>query len=112
VLDEHASFVYNIAISSNGRILASASVDRTAQLWNLDNGKPIGLPLQRSDQVNCASFSSDGKQLATGCDDNNAYTWDVAAIVREAGIDDFLSDPKLVSIHIYIHISFHLNIYP
>ncbi|KIK33400.1 hypothetical protein CY34DRAFT_813629 [Suillus luteus UH-Slu-Lm8-n1] len=35
------------------------------------------------------------KLLATGCDDNNAYTWDVAAIVREAGLDDLLSDPKL-----------------
>jgi len=36
------------------------------------------------------SFSADGKLLATGCDDNNAYTWDVSAIVREAGLDGLL----------------------
>lgn len=46
------------------------------------------------------SFSADGKLLATGCDDQNTYTWDVHAIVRKAGLDDLLlsqrSDEKLV----------------
>ncbi|KAG1851853.1 hypothetical protein DFJ58DRAFT_746204 [Suillus subalutaceus] len=40
------------------------------------------------------SFSADGKLLATGCEDKNAYAWDVAAILREAGLDNLLSDPK------------------
>ncbi|KAG2746040.1 WD40 repeat-like protein [Suillus brevipes Sb2] len=94
VLDEHPSVVHAIAISPNDRILASASYDTTARLWNLDNGQPIGSPIQHAEQVNCVSFSAGGKQLATGCDDNSAYIWDVAAILREAGLDDLLSDPK------------------
>lgn len=36
------------------------------------------------------SFSMDVKILVTGCEDNNAYRWDVAAIVKEAGINDLL----------------------
>ncbi|KAG1846555.1 hypothetical protein DFJ58DRAFT_489565 [Suillus subalutaceus] len=38
------------------------------------------------------SLSADGKLLATGSDDNNVYTWDVYAILREAGLDDLLLD--------------------
>ncbi|KAG2739653.1 WD40 repeat-like protein, partial [Suillus brevipes Sb2] len=68
-------WVNDIAISPNDRILAGVSGDRTAQLWNLDNGQPIGLPIQHADGVNCVSFSAGGKQLATGCEDKNAYIW-------------------------------------
>jgi WD40 repeat protein len=97
VLDEHTNPprpVYAIAISQNGRILASV-YDHTARLWNLENGQPISSPIQHADQVNCLSFSVDGKLLATGCHDKNTYSWDVAAIVKEAGLNDLLSDPKV-----------------
>ncbi|KAG2738058.1 WD40 repeat-like protein [Suillus brevipes Sb2] len=95
VLVEHTSAVIGIAISPNDRILATVSRDKTARLWNLDNGQPISSPIQHADEVNCVSFSAGGKQLATGCRDKNAYIWDVAAILREAGLDDLLSDPKV-----------------
>jgi len=95
VLAEHTSYVRAIAISPNGRILASASMDKTARLWNLENGQPISSPLQHAHKVISVSFSADGKRLATGCDDKNAYIWDVAAILREADLDDLLLDPKV-----------------
>jgi WD40 repeat protein len=95
VLDEHTRGVYAIAISPNDRILASVSSDKTARLWNLDNGQPICSPIQHADIVTCVSFSAGGKRLATGGRDNSAYIWDVAAILREAGLDDLLSDPKV-----------------
>ena len=83
-------YVEGIAISSNGRILASASHGRTAQLWNLENAQPIGSPLQHPKAVYCVSFSTDGTLLATACQDKNAYTWDVSAIIKEAGLNEFL----------------------
>ncbi|KIK39017.1 hypothetical protein CY34DRAFT_808779 [Suillus luteus UH-Slu-Lm8-n1] len=103
VLDEHTDTIFAIAISPNDRILASASDDKTARLWNLDNGKPISSPLQHADEVNCVSFSAGGKQLATACDDNNAYIWDVAAILREAGLDELLSDPKVTKSALHVN---------
>lgn len=42
----------------------------------------------------CVSFSADGKLLATGGRENHVNIWDVAAIVKEAGLDDILSDSK------------------
>jgi len=98
VLTGHTSLVEDIAISPNGRILASASQDYTARLWNLDNGQPIGLPLQHAAILYCVSFSADGKLLASGCgliDCFNAYTWDISAIVRDAGLDELLLNPNV-----------------
>jgi len=97
VLTGHTGVVEAIAISPNGRILASASQDETARLWNLDNGQPIGLPIQHADLLFCVSFSTDGKLLASGCgpDDNSTYTWDISAIVREAGLHELLLNPNV-----------------
>ncbi|OAX42756.1 hypothetical protein K503DRAFT_796887 [Rhizopogon vinicolor AM-OR11-026] len=80
------SSILAISISPNDHILASVSFDGTAQLWNLENGKPIGLPLQHANSVSCVSFSADGNGLATGCLDKNAYLWDISVIVREAQV--------------------------
>jgi hypothetical protein len=69
-------------------------LDKTVRLWNLDNNsQPISSPLHHTNSVLSASFSADGKLLATGCKDN-AYTWDVCAIVAEAGLDDLLLNPR------------------
>ncbi|OAX38663.1 WD40 repeat-like protein [Rhizopogon vinicolor AM-OR11-026] len=85
VLIGHASYVKDIAISPNGLILASSSLDQTALLWGLENCQPISAPLQYAHAVTCVSFSTDGKLLATVCWDKSAYTWDVSAIIRDAG---------------------------
>ena len=90
VLTGHSSIVHGIALSPNGRILASVSWDETARLWDLENSQPIGTPLQHPGNVDCVSFSTDGKLLATGCSGGDAYSWDIAPIVREAGLDELL----------------------
>jgi WD40 repeat protein len=94
VLTGHTGAVSDIAVSPNGRILASASwaPECTTRLWNLENGEPISSPIQSDNGIHCVSFSADGKLLATGCCDSNAYTWDVSAIVKEAGLDQLLSN--------------------
>ncbi|KAG2045337.1 WD40-repeat-containing domain protein [Suillus americanus] len=95
VLDSgHTSSISAIAISPNGRILASASYDHTVQLWNLDNSQPIRSPLHHADaSAFRVSFLADGKLLATGCFDNNAYISDVTAILNRAGLEDLLDQP-------------------
>jgi len=59
---------------------------------NLDNNQPISSPLQHPDFLDSVSFSADGKLLATSCDEKNAYTWDISAIVKEACLDELLLD--------------------
>lgn len=97
VLEGHRHLVKALSLSPNNRILASASSDKTTRLWNIETNQPIGPPLLHEDAVRSASFSPDGKLLATVCDDHQICTWDVAAIVREAGFGKLLtaSPPKV-----------------
>jgi len=86
VLDVRKTNVSSISISPNGYILATTHYsDKIAQLWNLETNQPIGTPLHHEDRVKCVTFSADGKFL-TSCDYYHIYTWDVSAIVKEAGL--------------------------
>jgi len=94
VLDEH-DVGYHLTLFPNDCLLASSSYDRTAQLWNLDTNLPVGPPLQHKDHVQSTAFSADGKLLSTACNDENAYVWDVQAILKTAGLENLLSIPDV-----------------
>jgi WD40 repeat protein len=100
-LHGHKKWVNAISLSRNNRLLASASTDKTACLWNLDTNLPVGPPLQHRDEVGCAAFSANGRVLVTGSHDKNAYAWDIHAILKQAGLEDLLStDTNIVSANI------------
>jgi WD40 repeat protein len=86
ILEGHTDHVTAISLSPNNRLLASASIDTTARLWDLDTNFPVGPPLQHEHHhMNSAAFSRNGKVLVTACS-NNAYAWDVQPILEEAGL--------------------------
>jgi WD40 repeat protein len=41
------------------------------------------------------SFSIDGKLLATGCWDHNAYSWNIDVVAKEAGLNELLLNPNV-----------------
>ena len=86
----HKGGISTISLFRSDRFLVSASWDKTARLWNLDTNRPVGPPLQHGDNLNRAAISTDGKLLVTGCDDDNAYVWDVHNILRDASLEDLL----------------------
>jgi len=90
ILEGHTHIVYALSLFQNDRLLASASDDRTARLWNLDTNLPVGPPIQHEDIVHSAAISADGKQLLTGCSDENAYLWDIHTILKDSGLEDLL----------------------
>ncbi|KAG1755325.1 WD40-repeat-containing domain protein [Suillus occidentalis] len=90
ILEGHTIFVKAISLSPNNHLLASASDDKTAHLWNLNTNLPVGPPLHHEESLYSAALSPDGKVLATTCSNENAYTWDVHAILKKAGLEDLL----------------------
>ncbi|KAG2345516.1 WD40 repeat-like protein [Suillus weaverae] len=94
ILGGHTDWVKAISLSQNNRLLASASQDKTARLWNLDTNLPVGPPLQHKDRVECAAFSTDGKVLATGCWDQKVYVWDTHPSLKKAGPEDLGTEIK------------------
>ncbi len=79
-LHGHAGQVRAVAISPNGKILASAGDENIIQLWDLPTGQPLGPPLVgHEEQVWSLAFSPDGNILASGSFDDTIILWDVAS---------------------------------
>jgi WD40 repeat protein len=56
--------------------VVTASDDRTAQVWGIDDGRPTAPPLQHDDKVDFAVFSPDGHLVITQSADKPARLWD------------------------------------
>ncbi|MGH3470069.1 MAG: WD40 repeat domain-containing protein, partial [Thermocrispum sp.] len=78
----HSAAVYLGKFRPDGRLLATASEDRTVQLWRIpQRGRPVpvGAPLTGHDGwVGTAVFSPDGRTLATAGEDGTVRLWDVS----------------------------------
>jgi RNA polymerase sigma factor (sigma-70 family) len=76
-LNGHTGPVSAVAITPNGRTLASASHDRTVKLWGVGSGKELATLEGHQGMVTCVAFSPDGKVLASGSWDRTVKLWDV-----------------------------------
>ena len=62
--------------------MLTCSGDRTAQLWSVDTGQPVGPPLEHQGEIHEGTFSPDGKGVATGGAGGEAKVWDVPTPVE------------------------------
>src|SRR5262249_25457005 len=62
----------------DGRRIATASLDRTAQIWDAFTGRPTGRPVMHASGIHLLTFAPDGRRFATGSDDNTVRIWDAA----------------------------------
>jgi hypothetical protein len=79
-LTRHTSAVRSVGFSLDGHTLATASVDKTAELWDVhDPHHPAILSIltDHTRAVNSVAFSLDGHFLATGSNDQTAQLWDI-----------------------------------
>lgn len=74
----HTNLVASVAISPDGRTIASGSRDRTIQLWDLNTAELLGALTGHSDRVTCVTFSSDGQILASAGAEGTIKIWQVS----------------------------------
>ncbi len=73
----HDEPVIGAAFGPRGELLATASNDDTAQIWDLKSCRPIGKPLQLSGDGHEVVFSSDGSLLLSSDYGSTAFLWNV-----------------------------------
>lgn len=77
-LTKDSKTIFDIAFSSDGKLLASAGEDKSAQLWNInDLSKPVSVFSGHDDIVTDVALSRDNKLLATASFDSFIRIWDI-----------------------------------
>ena len=74
----HAREVYGVALSADGKRLATASGDTTAILWDTIGGKDLRAFEGHTHWVFRVALSADGARLLTGSHDHTAVLWNAA----------------------------------
>ncbi|MBC8870724.1 MAG: tetratricopeptide repeat protein [Planctomycetes bacterium] len=66
----------HVDFSEDGKLIVTASRDNTARVWQVEDGKPAGPPLEHSNWVFRARLSRDQRYVLTACRDHMARLWD------------------------------------
>jgi RNA polymerase sigma factor (sigma-70 family) len=75
----HSGFVHAVAVSPDGKTLASGSEDKLIKLWNPMTGEELGRFAGHTGVVESVCFTPDGKTLVSGGTDGMVRVWDLAA---------------------------------
>ncbi|GAB1544458.1 hypothetical protein NUACC21_71340 [Scytonema sp. NUACC21] len=72
----HKANVYSASFSPDGKMIASASEDKTIKLWSRD-GRLLKSIIGHSKEVTSVTFSPDGKTLASSSADKTIKLWNL-----------------------------------
>lgn len=73
----HADTIADLALSPDGKLLATAGADKIVKLWEVDGHKEVARIEAHTTQVLAVGFHPDGTQLVTGGADQQLKAWNV-----------------------------------
>ena len=100
-LQGHARAVRSLAFSSDGRQLATGSLDGTAKVWDIDSGSQLQSLGQYRFAVDGVGFVSQDRQIVMSAMDKALSLWDIEtgtpdpnAVSRGSGTVAILPQPR------------------
>lgn len=72
----HDNAMHSVQFSPDGTLVATASKDNTARIWDAETGFPVIPPMRHENWVESVHFDVAGQRLVTTSRDNSARIWD------------------------------------
>ena len=72
----HNDPVVRVAFSPDSRRLATASLDRTVRIWDIETHEQLAVLAGHEEAVWSVAFSPDGRNVVTASPDMTARIWD------------------------------------
>ncbi|KAI8369932.1 WD40-repeat-containing domain protein [Blakeslea trispora] len=88
----HNHIVQDLALSSDGQFVLSASWDHTLRLWDLATGKTTRRFVGHNKDVLSVSFSADNRQIVSGARDKSIKLWNTLGECKYSISEDSHSD--------------------
>ena len=104
-LEGHSDWVWSVAFSHDSTRLASASDDRTVNIWDTSRGECLQTLEGHSDQVRSVAFSHDSTRLASASDDGTVKVWDTSSgeCLQTLEIGEALLNISVDTTGLYLH---------
>jgi WD40 repeat protein len=77
VFEGHASMVYSVALSTDGRRVVSGSADATVRIWDSETGECLQVLQGHTDSVFSVKLSLDGRRVVSASKDKTVRIWDL-----------------------------------
>ncbi len=74
-LEGHDSSIKNVGFTLDGRLMISASYDKTIRFWSMPDGSPVRTLSGHTSMIEAMAISPDGRLLATGGYDKTIRLW-------------------------------------
>lgn len=88
----HTDSLYSLALSPDGKTLASGGYDQKIKLWSTDSGAELKTLTGHNGCVYALDFRSDGKILASASGDRTVKLWDVLSGERRDTLSQSLKE--------------------
>lgn len=85
-LEGHSACVHSLSLSPSGRLIASASSDKTVRIWNFEDGSAY-MPFVEDGEIFSVAWSYDDQHIVSGSEFGKLSVYDATVLDTQPSVD-------------------------